>query len=71
MAERKKEFSWEEKLEKKVAELEKKIEKMGKEAVTVMDFPGFLVNRVLCPMLNEACYALESGIPQRRISIKR
>lgn len=36
--------------------------KMGKETVTVADFPGFLVNRILCPMLNEAIFALESGI---------
>lgn len=37
-------------------------EKMGKTTVTVKDFPGFLVNRVLCPMINEAVFALESEI---------
>jgi 3-hydroxybutyryl-CoA dehydrogenase len=37
-------------------------QKMGKETVTVADFPGFLVNRILCPMINEAVFALESGI---------
>jgi len=36
--------------------------KMGKETVTSLDAPGFLVNRVLCPMINEAVCALESGI---------
>ncbi|MCB0271860.1 MAG: 3-hydroxybutyryl-CoA dehydrogenase [Bdellovibrionales bacterium] len=37
-------------------------EKMGKTVVTAQDFPGFLVNRVLCPYINEAFFALESGI---------
>lgn len=36
--------------------------KLGKECVTVRDFPGFLVNRILCPMINEAVFALESEI---------
>ncbi len=36
--------------------------KMGKECVTASDFPGFAVNRILMPMLNEAVFALESGI---------
>ncbi len=35
---------------------------LGKECVTVRDFPGFLVNRILCPMINEAVFALESEI---------
>ena len=37
-------------------------EKMGKTTVSVQDYPGFLVNRILIPMLNEACYALMEGI---------
>ncbi|MCI5071947.1 3-hydroxybutyryl-CoA dehydrogenase [bacterium] len=37
-------------------------QKMSKETVAVEDFPGFLVNRILCPMINEAVFALESGI---------
>lgn len=37
-------------------------EKLGKTTVAVKDFPGFLVNRVLCPMINEAIFALESEI---------
>ena len=36
--------------------------KMGKETVSVQDGPGFLVNRILCPMINEAVFALEQGI---------
>jgi 3-hydroxybutyryl-CoA dehydrogenase len=33
-------------------------EALGKEAVTSEDYPGFIVNRILIPMINEACYAL-------------
>jgi 3-hydroxybutyryl-CoA dehydrogenase len=35
---------------------------MGKTTVTSKDFPGFIVNRILIPMLNEACFALNEGI---------
>jgi 3-hydroxybutyryl-CoA dehydrogenase len=37
-------------------------EKMGKVTVLARDFPGFIVNRVLIPMLNEACFALQEGV---------
>ncbi len=37
-------------------------EKMGKTTVTSKDFPGFIVNRILIPMLNEACFALMEGL---------
>lgn len=37
-------------------------EVMGKTTVTANDFPGFIVNRILCPMINEAVFALESNI---------
>ncbi len=37
-------------------------EVMGKTTVTATDFPGFIVNRILCPMINEAAFTLESGI---------
>lgn len=37
-------------------------ETMGKTTVTANDFPGFIVNRILCPMINEAVFALENGI---------
>jgi 3-hydroxybutyryl-CoA dehydrogenase len=35
---------------------------MGKTAVEVRDFPGFVSNRVLMPMINEAIYALFEGV---------
>jgi 3-hydroxybutyryl-CoA dehydrogenase len=34
----------------------------GKTPVEVLDFPGFVSNRVLCPMLNEAIFALYEGV---------
>jgi len=37
-------------------------EKMGKTTVVSKDFPGFIVNRILIPMLNEACFALTEGL---------
>jgi len=37
-------------------------EKMGKVCVQSKDFSGFIVNRILMPMINEACYALYEGI---------
>ena len=35
---------------------------LGKEPVIAKDVPGFIVNRVLMPMLNEAVFALEEGV---------
>jgi 3-hydroxybutyryl-CoA dehydrogenase len=37
-------------------------EKMGKTPVEANDFPGFISNRVLMPMINEALYALFEGV---------
>lgn len=37
-------------------------EKMGKTFVEANDFPGFIVNRVLMPMINEAVYALYESV---------
>ena len=37
-------------------------EKMGKTFVRAKDMPGFAVNRILMPMINEAVYALYEGI---------
>ena len=36
--------------------------KLGKRVVRANDAPGFIVNRVLMPMLNEACFALGEGV---------
>ncbi|HBG75046.1 MAG: 3-hydroxybutyryl-CoA dehydrogenase [Chloroflexi bacterium GWB2_49_20] len=35
---------------------------MGKEPVEANDAPGFISNRILCPMINEAIFALQEGI---------
>jgi 3-hydroxybutyryl-CoA dehydrogenase len=37
-------------------------EKMGKVPVEANDFPGFISNRVLIPMINEAVYVLMEGV---------
>jgi 3-hydroxybutyryl-CoA dehydrogenase len=37
-------------------------EKLGKTVITSEDHPGFLVNRILIPLLNEACFALQEGV---------
>jgi len=35
---------------------------MGKEPVEANDSPGFISNRILCPMINEAIFALQEGV---------
>ena len=37
-------------------------QKMGKTTIVARDVPGFIVNRILMPYLNEACQALYEGI---------
>src|SRR5207245_9110079 len=37
-------------------------EKLGKEAVEVKESPGFVVNRLLVPMMNEAFNLLQEGV---------
>ncbi len=44
---------------RRVEELAKK---MGKTAIEVNDYPGFISNRVLMPMINEAIFALYEGV---------
>lgn len=36
--------------------------RLGKTMITSKDAPGFLVNRMLIPFLNEACFALQEGL---------
>jgi len=43
----------------RVLELAKAV---GKTPVEVNDFPGFVANRILLPMINEAVYALMEGV---------
>ena len=38
------------------------VAKLGKTSASAEDFPGFVVNRVLMPMINEAVYALYEGV---------
>lgn len=38
------------------------IQKLGKETTYSEDFPGFIVNRILITMINEAVYALYEGV---------
>jgi 3-hydroxybutyryl-CoA dehydrogenase len=38
---------------------------MGKEPVEANDSPGFISNRILCPMINEAIFALQEGVGSR------
>jgi 3-hydroxybutyryl-CoA dehydrogenase len=38
------------------------IRRIGKTAINVKNSPGFAVNRVLCPMINEAVFALQDGV---------
>lgn len=44
------------------AAVKKVAEAMGKTPVEVNDAPGFVVNRILIPMLNEACFLLQEGV---------
>lgn len=40
-------------------------EKMGKTALVANDFPGFISNRILMPMINEAIFTLYEGVATR------
>lgn len=43
--------------------------KLGKTPIVVKDAPGFVVNRILGPYLNEAVYLLVEGVPPTRIDL--
>jgi 3-hydroxybutyryl-CoA dehydrogenase len=40
-------------------------EKLGKVPVEVFDYPGFVANRILMPMINEASFALMEGVASK------
>jgi 3-hydroxybutyryl-CoA dehydrogenase len=49
--------------EKETTELTAELaKKFGKTPVEAQDFPGFIANRILLPMINEAVYALFEGV---------
>ena len=41
------------------------VQRLGKSAVVVNDYPGFVSNRVLMPMINEAAFCLMEGVAER------
>ncbi len=45
-----------------VAKAEAFAKRVGKVPITAKNSPGFAVNRILCPMINEAIFALQEGI---------
>ena len=48
--------------EKTFLDIKELSEQLGKVVAEAQDYPGFIVNRVLVPMLNEAVYALYEGV---------
>ena len=44
------------------AQVKNFVEKMGKTVIVAKDFPGFIVNRILMPMINEAVFAVTEGV---------
>ena len=47
------------------AAVERLTRELGKKPVTVQDYPGFVSNRVLMPMINEAVFCLMEGVASR------
>ena len=45
-----------------VAIAESFAQRLGKTPIVVKNSPGFVVNRILCPMINEAVFALQEGL---------
>ena len=45
-----------------VASVEALAKRLGKTPIVVKNSPGFVVNRILCPMINEAVFALQEGL---------
>ena len=48
--------------EETFAACKKVVDKLGKTAASAEDFPAFIVNRILMPMINEAVYTLYEGV---------
>ena len=48
--------------EETYATMKNVVKSLGKEAASAEDFPAFIVNRVLVPMINEAVYTLYEGV---------
>jgi 3-hydroxybutyryl-CoA dehydrogenase len=47
------------------ARTEELAKRLGKTPVEVNDYPGFISNRILMPMINEACFTLMEGVASR------
>ena len=45
-----------------IAAAEAFAKRLGKTPIVVKNSPGFVVNRILCPMINEAVFALQEGL---------
>jgi 3-hydroxybutyryl-CoA dehydrogenase len=45
-----------------VAATEALAKRLGKTPIVVRNSPGFVVNRILCPMINEAAFVLGEGL---------
>jgi 3-hydroxybutyryl-CoA dehydrogenase len=45
-----------------VATVQAFAKRLGKTPIVVRNSPGFVVNRILCPMINEAIFALQEGL---------
>ena len=50
---------------KTIETIKKVVEKMGKEPLEIKDSPGFVLNRLLIPMINEAIYCLQEDISDK------